>query len=286
MHSRYSGFMKKTKTILIAVLVAIPVMVFGHSDHKHENEKAVVYPLSGTKVGIRERLGETIPLDLNFKNEFGKSVSLRTLIDKPTLFLPAFFYCVTDCGIEISYLATSVKTLSEQDMDEFGVIVWSFDTGDSPESALKARNNYLPLVGERFPHKNWSFLSGELKDIETVLEATGFGVNQTGQHEFSHPNALIVLGSDGKISRYLYGPRFLPFDVGMALTEAERGGFSPSVRKVLSYCIEYNPEEQRYTFQYVRVFGIIIPVLLLLFYLVFLRKGNQAQQSRKGYGAD
>ena len=37
------------------------------------------------QVGIDEKLGETIPLDLSFLDETGKPVSLRSLITKPTL---------------------------------------------------------------------------------------------------------------------------------------------------------------------------------------------------------
>ena len=45
------------------------------------------------EVGIDEKLGETLPLDLVLHDEDGKGVSLRSLIDKPTLLTLNYFRC-------------------------------------------------------------------------------------------------------------------------------------------------------------------------------------------------
>jgi len=53
---------------------------------------------------------------------------------------------------------------------------------------------------------------------------------------FVHPNVMLVLSPAGKIIRYFYGVYFLPFDIGMALTEASKGTPQLSIRQVLTYC--------------------------------------------------
>lgn len=45
------------------------------------------------KVGVDEKLGETIPLDLSFLDETGKPVNLRSLVNKPTLLTLVYYRC-------------------------------------------------------------------------------------------------------------------------------------------------------------------------------------------------
>jgi cytochrome oxidase Cu insertion factor (SCO1/SenC/PrrC family) len=43
-------------------------------------------------IGINEKLGQTIPLDLTFNDENGNQVSLRQLIHTPTILAPVYFH--------------------------------------------------------------------------------------------------------------------------------------------------------------------------------------------------
>ena len=47
--------------------------------------------LDPSETGIDEKLGEYIPLDLVFVDEAGDSVSLRTLVDRPTIITPVSY---------------------------------------------------------------------------------------------------------------------------------------------------------------------------------------------------
>jgi len=51
----------------------------------------------------------------------------------------------------------------------------------------------------------------------------GFHFKKVGE-DFEHPVSLIIVTPDGKITRYLYGTEFLPFDIKIALLEASQGG--------------------------------------------------------------
>ncbi len=92
---------------------------------------------------------------------------------------------------------------------------------------------------------------------------------------------MVVLAADGKIIRYLYGPGFLPFDLGMALTEARRGEPGVSIkRRVLSFCFDYDPENNTYVFRLFRITGTVILVMLAGFLIFLLRpeKKNRPRQ--------
>jgi len=86
---------------------------------------------------------------------------------------------------------------------------------------------------------------------------------------------MAVVSPKGKIIRYIYGPSFLPFDMGMALTEAEKGTPSLSIRKLLSFCFNYEPEKKRYTFATVRILVIAFLLMLAVIMFFLLRKKKE-----------
>jgi protein SCO1/2 len=84
-----------------------------------------------------------------------------------------------------------------------------------------------------------------------------------------------VLAGDGKIIRYLYGTEFLPFDIGMAVSEALQGTPGVSIKKFLSYCFEYDPEKNSYTFKLIKVFGIVTLTFVAGFLFFLIKKDKR-----------
>src|ERR1035438_298545 len=62
------------------------------------------------EVGINEKLGATIPLDLALKGEDGKTVTLRQLIDKPTILTLNYFRCAGICTPQLGGVADRKST--------------------------------------------------------------------------------------------------------------------------------------------------------------------------------
>jgi protein SCO1/2 len=86
-----------------------------------------------------------------------------------------------------------------------------------------------------------------------------------------------VLSKDGKIIRYLYGPNFLPFDLGMALTEAEKGTPGLSIKRgVMSFCFGYDPAKKTYAFKLFRITGTVVLIVLagFIIFLLYPSKRN------------
>jgi len=72
------------------------------------------------------------------------------------------------------------------------------------------------------------------------MDAIGFKFRREG-NDFIHGVVVVVVSPDGKIIRYIYGTRILPFDITMAITEAQKGLPGLSVKRVLNYCFSYDP---------------------------------------------
>ena len=91
------------------------------------------------EVGIVEQLDQTIPLDLKFLNEAGDTVTLRQLIDKPTVLSFVYYDCPSICGPFQSGIADVISKVDATLGTDYQVILISFNPLDNP-----AFSNPLP----------------------------------------------------------------------------------------------------------------------------------------------
>lgn len=231
-------------------------------------------------VGVDERLGALLDRQLAFRDEDGQPVVLENLIARPAIILPVYFYCPQACSTMLANLAQALNDVPLVPGEEYQVIAVSFDAHETPAIARQAKANYLKILKPGFPPEQWKFLTGEASQVAALMDGLGYRFKRTGPHLFVHPNALVVASAEGKIIRYVYGLRFLPFDIGMALTEATKGTPQVSIRRLLTYCFDYDPGSKRYVFNFFRVVGggIILALAVLLLFL--LRKGKPAGRKR------
>ncbi|SMC59919.1 protein SCO1/2 [Desulfocicer vacuolatum DSM 3385] len=252
----------------------------GHSkthDHsamlaKSTNEEKNLFK----SVGVDEKLGQTLPLDISFTDENGFPITLSELVDRPTLLQLVFYHCPQTCNMMMANLANTLPSVTFKPGTDFRVVTISFDHEDTAQIATDTKTNYMNLLPRDFPVKDWRFLTGSLESINALTLAAGFRFKRIEQHNFIHPNVLIVLGDDGKLIRYLYGVEYLPFDVSMAITEATRGTPAISIKKILTYCFDYDPKGKRYVFKTFQVTGVLLVLILGAFFFFVLRKGNNS----------
>jgi protein SCO1/2 len=247
-----------------------PTAAMMHQGHDHEamEEQAK----RETAVGVDERLGEKIPLDVVFLDARGQQLPLGEAITKPTLLMPVFFSCTVTCPIMLANLAQAINEVPLEMGEDYGVLAFSFDETDGPDLALTAKGNFTKILEEGLPREEWRFLTGDKENILSLTDAMGFTFKRTGERMFIHPNVMIALAPDGTIIRYLYGPRFLPFDIGMALTEATKGTPGLSIRKLLTYCFDYDPESRSYIARWFRFLALGIVLLLGVFFFLLVRR--------------
>jgi protein SCO1/2 len=247
-----------------------PAPVHDHSEHEGMDEGSQ----PDREVGVDERLGERIPPDIPLADEKGRQLRLGAAITKPTLLLPVYYSCPTTCSFMLANLAQAINKVPLELGEDYAVLAFSFDEEEGPELALAAKKNYTKLLNRKLPAEEWAFLTADEESIRALTDAIGFRFKRTAEHLFIHPNVLIALAPDGTVIRYLYGPSFLPFDIGMALTEAAKGTPGLSVRKLLTYCFDYDAESRSYVFKSFRLLAVGILILLLAFFFLVLRKGK------------
>lgn len=180
------------------------------------------------EVGIDEKLGQVIPLDLALRDEEGQSVTLRSLIDRPTLLTLNYFRCAGICSPQLNALAEAVNLTQADIGKSYRIITVSFDPRDTPDIAARKRSNYLQEVKRPISPADWRFLTGDAASTRRLADSVGFKFKKVGD-DFVHPGALMVLSPKGTITRYMYGITYVPADIEMAVGEAAKGEVQPSI---------------------------------------------------------
>jgi len=229
-------------------------------------------------VGLDERLGSHLPLDLSFTDAQGRTVTLRELVSGPTLIVPVYYRCPNVCNFMQAGVASVLRDVKRQPGEEYRVISLSFDETETPRDALKASELYRGLAGKGFPANGWSFLTGSSQNIRTFLDAAGYRFLRQGV-DFVHPVATFVIDRDGQVTRYLHGVRPLAKDLTLAFLEADSGRIGATIRTMVQYCFSYDSEQKTYVFNLLRVSGTVILVTLGIF-ITFLVRGGK--KPRKG----
>ena len=253
----------------------------GHDGHDHEKmvmEAEQAVPDLEQQVKVEERLGKFAALDTRFKDENGNDVFLASLFDKPVVILPIFFSCTDVCNFLQADLANALNQVNQLPGKDFNVITLSFSDDEDFSIARTSKQNYTNLINREFPLENWFYLTGDKENIRKLTDSLGYYFIKREKNVYIHPSTLVVLAEDGMIARYLYGPGFLPFDLGMALMEAQKGETGISIKRgVLSFCFDYDPENKTYVFKVFRITGSAVLVMLLGFiiFLLYPSKKNR-----------
>jgi protein SCO1/2 len=246
--------------------------------------KSVAQDVAGAdEAGIVEHLDSIIPGGLTFRDENNNQVNLNDLIKKPTILTPIYFDCPGICPAILSSVANSVKKLDLQLGKDYQVVTVSFNELDDPGKAMDKKNAFMDEKS-RPNAQYWSYLTGDSATIRALTNAAGYKFSRAG-NDFIHPSCIIILSPERKITRYLYGTVYLPFDVKMALIEAQKGLSRPTINRVLDFCFTYDPEGRRYTLAVTQIAATIIIFIAVVFF-IFLLIRTSRKKSKSNKSAD
>ncbi len=202
------------------------------------------------RIDIVEHLGDTIPLDLHFTDENGRPVTLGKYFerDKPVVLILAYYTCPRLCNLVLNGTADAVKQMDWIPGKKFNMVTVSIDPTETDLIAKAKRDNYLQYIGkEGITEKSWHFLTGEGDQSRALADAIGFKYFfDEKRGEYAHTAAIYVITDEGVIARYLYGIKFDPSQLKLALLEASEGKIGNTVDRVILYCFHYDPESKGY----------------------------------------
>ena len=236
-------------------------------------------------VAIEQHLDRTLPLDLPFRDEAGRTVRLSEYFGKrPVVLVLAYYNCPMLCTEVLNGLASAMRVLTFDAGRDFEVVTVSFDPRDTPSNARAKKVPYVARYGRPTGAAGWHFLTGAPASIAGLTEAVGFRYawdERVGQ--FAHASAIYVATPDGRLSRYFYGIEYAPRDLRLALVEASRGKIGTPVDQLLLYCYHYDPAAGRYgavVMNMVRVAGVAA-VLVLTTFLTLMWRRDRRRDARR-----
>lgn len=229
------------------------------------------------EVGIDEKLGGQVPLDLILRDEEGRAVRLGALLDKPTILTLNYFRCAGICTPLLNGVTEVLNRTEARPGVDFQVITVSFDGRDTPEIATTKRTNYLREIHRPFPPQAWRFLTGEANTTKALCDSVGFKFKADGD-DFIHAGAIIFLSPAGRVTRYMYGTTYLPADIQQAALEAARGEAQPTINKWLKICFSSDPTGRKFVFSFTKGAAIVTILMAGAFLLAMVRKGRRKDQ--------
>jgi protein SCO1/2 len=200
-------------------------------------------------VGVTEKLGARLPLDLEFVDETGQTIRLASFFAKgrPVMLTLNYYSCPMLCTLMLNGLIDGLRELKWTPGKEFEVVTLSINPLETPTLARLKKQTYMEYYERPGAAAGWHFLTGRERDIRQLADAVGFGYAWVeARREYAHPAAIMLASPDGRVVRYLYGVMYEPKDLRLAIAEAGEGKVGSTAEQILLFCFHYDAEEGRY----------------------------------------
>jgi protein SCO1/2 len=239
------------------------------------------------RVGIEQRLGESLPLDAKFKNEDGKEIALGELFKsgRPVVLALVYYECPMLCNQVLNGLSGAMKGVSLDPGKDYDVVAISFDARENEKPGLAAnkRQSYVDRFDRKGTEGGWHFLTGDQASIDAVTKAAGFKYEwDEKSNQFAHASGVMVVTPDGRLSHYFYGIDYAPKDLKLGLVEAADKKIGSVTDKLLLYCYHYDPATGKYGFAVInamRIGGILTVLGMGAMGFVFWRRNRKTVDS-------
>jgi protein SCO1/2 len=272
----------KKMMLIVASISMLLMLVYSAAVSGHEDNNAA-------DVGLVEKTGQKVPLDLTFFDEDGRTVALGQLIIKPTILTPVYYSCSDMCPLMLTALADSLGQVKLQPGKDYKVVTISFDKNDTPAVAKEKKVNYIKSAGISFPADSWRFLTGTQDNIDGLTKALGFSYRKEAEG-FAHPTVLIFLATDGTIIRYIsYGQShystqtsFLPVDLTTAINAAARGKVRAWSINPIRWCFPGISREEEIFYTVLSIVGLLTLISLILFFIYLKKTEGKGRSAGRG----
>jgi protein SCO1/2 len=233
-------------------------------------------PQAFKDTSIIEKLSKPIRSDVSLTEANGKTILFTDILgEKPILVNFVYYSCPRLCHMVTTEMTESLKLLPKKYLENLRIVTISFDHRDTKESATNFKERYKSSLEKELGYSvDWQFYIGDSEQVKRLADSVGFRYyfNETS-NQYSHSSALILLTPKGLVSRYLYGIEYKVNDLKLSIIEANKNKSLSSVDSVLLFCYDYDPLENTYIVQSMKLMKIAgaITVFIILFFVLFLK---------------
>jgi protein SCO1 len=245
-------------------------------------------------VGLDQKPGAQVPLNLQFTSSTGRLVKLESYFNqgKPVVLSLVYYDCPMICPLTLERLQERLNAVAYTVGSDFTMLVISFDPTNTTQQAANQKLTYLtgynkPLTPE--VEAGWEYFTSDVSNVRMLASSVGFHYNYIPESgEYAHGSALIVLTPDGRVSRYLDGLGSDGHELRLALLEASEGKIAKGLADFfLHRCFKWDPNKNSYTLHAFRVMqmGGILTAAAVFTLLVGLRAGERARAAKRAAAA-
>jgi protein SCO1/2 len=239
------------------------------------------------KVGIDQKLGEQMPLDVEVKNEDGKVVKLGDYFKsgRPVILAFVYYECPMLCNEVLNGLTGSLKGINLTAGKDFDVMAISFDAreNDKPDLAKNKKASYVERYSRPGSENGWHFLTATQDSIDKMTQAAGYKyLWDEKTQQFAHVGGIMIATPDGKLSRYFYGIDYAPSDLKFGLMDSAAEKIGNPAERLLLYCYHYDPASGKYGLAILRVLraaGVLTLAGLGAMLFIFWRRNKSKQEN-------
>jgi protein SCO1/2 len=214
------------------------------------------------KAGVRQNLGNALPLKDRFVESNGTEVPLSAFFEhRPVVMALVYYKCKMLCPQVLSGLAKTLRQVGFAPGKDYDVVITSIDPMDTPADGAVEKTHFLESLGTPDAGSSVHFLTGQQAAITDLASATGFNyVRVPGpdgkMDQFAHSSVIMIATPDGRMSKYLFGIDYQPRDVRLAVIQASTHHIGSLSDMILLYCCNYSPSAGKYTVSILRIMGL------------------------------
>jgi protein SCO1 len=200
------------------------------------------------QVGVDQKLGGSVPLNLTFRDETGRPVQLgQYFVARPVILSLVYYRCPMLCTQVLNGVERSLRGLSLDLGRDYEAVSVSIDPTERPLLASAKHELYTGMYGRPGGAQGWHFLTGDEPEIEALAKAVGFRYAYDPESkQFAHASVIMILTPEGKISKYFYGINYPSRELRLGLVDASEGRIGTPVDAVLLFCYHYDPATGKY----------------------------------------
>jgi protein SCO1/2 len=269
----------------VAVLLVSGGIARGQAVPGNIGVNSTTMPAQLQNVGFDPQLNAQIPLDLPFVDENGANVQLRDYFKrKPVVLAFVYYGCPMLCNQVEQGVVGSLRMLSFTPGRDYEVVFVSFDPRESADMAAQKKKSALAHFNRPDTAAGWHFLTGTKESIDAATKAANFRYSfDTKTNLFAHASGIMLVTTDGRISRYFYGVEYPGRDMRLGLVDASAVKIGTPIDRVLLFCYQYDPSSATYSASILKIIrlGGILTVLGIVGGILIFRRRDAAQASMK-----
>ncbi|QYM78807.1 SCO family protein [Horticoccus luteus] len=189
-------------------------------------------------VNFEQRIGEQLPLALEFTDTQGERHALRDYFGtEPVVLYFGYAKCPQLCSLVADGTVSALRQIRPAVGRDLTVISISLDPTETLDESRERQTNAVRRYGHTGAPTGWVFLTGDHAAIRAAADAVGFHYTYDPRSkQYAHPSGFVVLTSSGVVSRYFLGLDFPAPDVVRAINRAAAGKTGLPVYDLLLLC--------------------------------------------------